>query len=153
MVIDSWYVVDVAIIVRWLWYCFSTLGGDIYTGAHSSRALQQIFHRGGDYIITWATFSWRGRFYTGLNIPPRQYQLVSPSWPKRVAQSSNICRPVGCRPVCLSPRMTVHRPNSGRLEVYVKWTNIIMWLLLIANAFERYNHALTNFWCVCFVHT
>ena len=28
-----------------------------------------------------------------------QHQLVSPSWPKCVAQSCNICRPVGCRPV------------------------------------------------------
>ena len=37
-VIDSWYVVDVAIIVRWLWYCFGTFRATFYTEAHSSQA-------------------------------------------------------------------------------------------------------------------
>ena len=45
-VIDSWYVVDVAIIVRWLWYCFGTLGATFYTGRIPPA------HHGGFFIDT-----------------------------------------------------------------------------------------------------
>ena len=102
VVIDSWYVVDVAIIVRWLWYSFGTLGATFYTGAHSSRALRRIFHREGDFVITWATFSWRGRFYTDLNIAPGADFSGGGEkimWHRRELCTLSSAQPLGCNRV------------------------------------------------------